>query len=96
LLVVLDDVADKENYKQFFGDLTGEHSRDADSWVGRIPLMGWSANLAQREAIRSPMRPQEVNMSSCSIWARGRTITWCSCLPRSRVSCQVPFMCLRT
>lgn len=30
LLVVLDDVADKDNYKQFFGDLTGKSVLEAD------------------------------------------------------------------
>lgn len=85
LLVVLDDVAEKENYKQFFGDLTGKNAADAMRILGTLGNIGPVLTGLQREAITLPMRRRRANMSSCSIWARGHTTTWCFCLQRSRV-----------
>ena len=94
LLVVLDNVAEKDDYKQFFGDLTGKLKEQEG--LGLVPSLtqmqpiGKSADsrafLLQTEATRSHTRHREAIMSSYFIWGSGHMTTWFSCRQKSRVS----------
>lgn len=84
LLVVLDDLAEKDSYGQFLGDIAG-------TWLtGGMARMFWIVLILghmQLEAFLFRMRHQRARSWSCSTSAREYTTTFSSCPLQSRVRC---------
>jgi hypothetical protein len=82
LLVVLDDVAEKESYGQFLGDIAGEQKKQLRPCrTTRADTDGF----LQLEALTLHMRRQRATSSSSSTWAREHTTTSSSSPPPLRV-----------